>query len=105
MAIYYATEHPRRNVDQEAAVPVPEGVPGSRRVTVRELPGVEMMATLLHQGSFDDLGKTYTALEIWIKVNGYRIAGPIREVYLRGPGSGVDPSSYLTEVQFPVEKA
>ena len=105
LAIYYATEHPKRNVDQEAAVPVPERVPSTRRVTVRELPGVEMMATLLHQGSFDDLGKTYTALQIWIEANGYRIAGPIREVYLRGPGSGVDPSSYLTEVQFPVEKA
>lgn len=105
LAIYYDIEHPRRNLDVEAAVPVGTGVPASRQVTVRELPGVQTMAAVVHQGSYDDLGKVYTALKLWIETRGYRIAGPLRDVYVRGPGSGVNPASYVTEVQFPIEKA
>ena len=41
----------------------------------------------------------------WIEENGYRIAGHSREVYMRGPGEGIDPAHYVTEVQIPVEKA
>jgi len=40
----------------------------------------------------------------WIDANGYRIAGPIREVYVQGPEPGRDPSDYVTEIQFPVEQ-
>jgi effector-binding domain-containing protein len=35
--------------------------------------------------------------------NGYRIVGPNREVYIQG-GSEQDNESYITEIQFPVEK-
>jgi effector-binding domain-containing protein len=42
----------------------------------------------------------------WIEGNGYRIAGPMRETYLRGPGPDQpDPATYVTEIQVPVEKA
>ena len=55
----------------------------------------------------------------WIEANGYRIVGPNREVYLRCPDNDYDdpaaygyddyvaddPAEYVTEVQFPVEKA
>jgi effector-binding domain-containing protein len=41
----------------------------------------------------------------WIEDNGYRIAGPMRETYLRGPGPGQpDLATYVTEIQVPVEK-
>ena len=42
----------------------------------------------------------------WIEANGYHIAGPNREVYLHctSPVRQND-ESYVTEIQFPVEKA
>ena len=45
-----------------------------------------------------------TALMRWIEANGYQIAGPSREIYFTDPNSGVPPSEYVTEVQFPVRK-
>ena len=40
----------------------------------------------------------------WIEENGYRVAGPNREIYLRGGNEQGNPD-YVTEIQFPVEKA
>jgi effector-binding domain-containing protein len=60
---------------------------------------------MVFKGAYDGIGEAYNTLLAWTGTNGYRIAGPVREVYLRGPESGPDTSSYVTEVQVPVEKA
>lgn len=104
LAVYYDPEYRERDADVEAAVPIGEQVASGGRVVVRELPGADSMACVVHQGAYDGIGQAYTALMSWIEANGYRIAGPNREVYLRGPESGVDQAGYVTEVQFPVEK-
>lgn len=104
IGIYYDTEYRERKVDMEAAVPVGKRLPDGERVKARVLPGIGMMASVVHQGSLDDLGKTYTALLNWIEANGYCITGPNREVYLRGPGSGEHSDFYVIELQFPVRK-
>jgi len=41
----------------------------------------------------------------WLEPNGYRIAGPVREVYLRSPADCSDPNQYVTEIQVPAVKA
>jgi effector-binding domain-containing protein len=105
LAVYYDPEYREHDVDVEAAVPVIAASPGEGAVTVRELPGAETMACVLHEGSYDSISQAYTALMTWIEANAYRTTGPNREIYLRGPESGGDPATYVTEVQFPVEKA
>ena len=119
LTIYHDTEYKEREVDLEVATPVSEPVPGNERVMVRELPGAESMACVVHQGSYEGLGQAYTALLAWIEANAYRIVGPSREVYLRCPDNEYedpeavgyadyvahDPADYVTEVQFPVGKA
>ena len=89
----------------EVAAPLAAPLPGSEQVSVRELPGVEQAASMVYQGTYENIGEAYNTLLAWIGTNGYRIAGPCREVYLRGPESGPDSSSYVTEIQVPVEKA
>jgi effector-binding domain-containing protein len=79
-------------------------LPDHGRVKVYDLPAVETMACVVHHGSHDMLGQAYGDLLTWIEVNGYRIVGPNRDVYLRGPESGDDTSTYVTEVQIPVRK-
>jgi DNA-binding transcriptional MerR regulator len=119
LAIYYDPEYRERDVDVETATPVGTPLPGTERVTVRELPGMETMACVIHQGDYETLGQAYNALLTWIEANRYRIVGPNREVYLRCPDNDYeDPAAYgyddyvaddlaecVTEVQFPVEKA
>ncbi len=75
------------------------------RVKVYELPAITA-ASIVHHGPFDTLTNAYTALLKWIQENGYRIVANEREIYIytgKGPVRQDDPS-YVTEVQFPVEK-
>ena len=61
----------------------------------------------VHKGPYTTIGPLYTAMFAWLAKNGYRVAGPVREVYLVGPGPGgaSEPDDYVTEVQVPVQKA
>ncbi len=104
IALYYDEEYREQDVDVEVAVPV-GGSPqaAGERVTFRDLPAGEM-ASLVRRGPYDDFSPAYQALMGWIQENGYRIAGPNREIYLQGPGEGIDPADYVTEIQFPVTK-
>ena len=91
------------NTPVAAAMPTNGAVAGNHRVRIEELEGVHMASTL-HRGPFSTLMGAYDAVMRYIEANGYRIAGPSREVNLEYDRHG-DPNHYLTEVQFPVEKA
>jgi DNA-binding transcriptional MerR regulator len=101
LTVYYDTEYRERDVDLEVCEPIDGRLAGEGRVAVRELPGVEMMATVVHHSSYRTLHEAYQAMMAWIGVNGYRIAGPNRELYLHGGGEQDNPDC-VTEVQIPV---
>ena len=104
-SIYYDEGYRESDVDVEAAVPLSKDIPEGDRVKVRELPAVEEMACTVHKGSYHSMAEAYNRLLTWIEANGYRICGPNREVYIKGPGLLTKPSNYVTELQVPVEKA
>jgi len=104
LAIYHDGEYREQDVDVEVAVPVAGKVPGNSKVKLQELPAVTQMACVIHKGDYGGIGQAYNAVMAWVDKNGYRITDCNREVYLQGPGQG-DPASYVTEIQFPVEKA
>ena len=93
-----------RDLDVEVAVPVGPGtvldvpMPGGR-LRVRQLEGSPSTACLVYRGPYEFLVEPYAGIGSWIAANGYRAAGPAREIYLRG---GEDP---VTEIQYPVEEA
>jgi DNA-binding transcriptional MerR regulator len=71
-------------------------------LTVRELPAVEQMATIMHQG-MDDHPITYNALGRWLEQHHYRIVGPGREMLLEQAIS-TEPENSIVEIAFPVER-
>lgn len=103
ISVWHDAEYREESVDGEAALVTDNPLPESERVYPRELPAVESMACAVHHGSFATIGRAYGALLGWIEANGYRVNGPNRELYLRGGEQ--DDTDYVTEVQFPVEKA
>jgi effector-binding domain-containing protein len=105
IAIYYDMEHKERDVDIEAAVPVSGDLDLPDPIKVRDLPGEENMASLVHTGPYETINEAYQALMTWCDANGYELAGPDREVYLTGPNDTSDPAKYVTELQQPVKKA
>lgn len=100
IAIYHDPEFKDEDVDVEVAVPIQGGLPQGVPAEVRELPGGEM-ACAVYRGPYEGIGEAYHAIMAWLEPNGYRIAGPVREQYLRGPGDSNDPAQYVTEIQVP----
>lgn len=103
MAIYHDLEFKESNPDVEVAIPVESPLPEDAPAKAGELPAAEM-ACLIHQGPYETIGNAYSALMAWIEPNGMRIAGPVRECYLNGPGETQNTGEYVTEIQVPVTK-
>ena len=74
-------------------------------LAVTELPAVESMATVVRRGAKDRTHLAFGALGIWMDANGYRIAGPGRELFLELPFQRPEPEDVVMEIQFPVTKA
>lgn len=88
--------------DMEVVEPITKSIPESDSVKVYELPVVEKMACIVHNGSFTTIGKTYETMYEWISENKYSICGPIREIYHKGEWATENPDEYVTELQFPI---
>ncbi len=62
----------------------------------------ETAASVLHKGSYDDIGESYAEIANWIQEGGHRIVGPTREVYHNSPAEVAD-DDLLTEIFFPID--
>lgn len=88
--------------DIEVAEPVTKCVANNDTVKVYELPAVDKMACVVHQGSFNTIGETYKAISQWIEKNNYKVSGSVREIYHKGEWATNNPEEYITEIQFPL---
>lgn len=61
-------------------------------------------ASIIHRGSYDNMGQSHATVNAWIHERGHRIVGPTREVYLNSPAE-VDEDGILTEILVPIEDA
>lgn len=105
ITVYYDEEYKERDVDVEVCQPISGPIPAQGRVQIRELPGGPV-ASVVHNGAYNRIGQAYDALMRWIGGNGYKTAGPGRELYLRAAQPvRQDDESCVTEIQLPVEKA
>lgn len=103
-AVYFDEDFPSGPFDTQIAVPIGTAIPEDDRIVNNRLPGVGKMACVVHEGSFETMGKAYQQLLSWIDANRYHVAGPIREVHFQGPHTCADSDSFVTEIQLPVEK-
>jgi predicted transcriptional regulator YdeE/DNA-binding transcriptional MerR regulator len=104
LAIYYDADYHERDIDVEAALPVFRNLRVSDCLVLHELPAVESMACAVHQGIPEGLADASRALLTWVEENGYRVAGPSRDVYLQNPLLDKPVESPVAEVQLPVQK-
>lgn len=109
LTLYYNEEPPERDWDVEVCAPIEGNLAAGEGVDIRTLPEVNAMATVVHSGPFMTIDAAYAGLNTWLQSNGYRAAGPYREVVIRAPAlegdraSQTDPTT-VVEVQVPVEK-
>jgi DNA-binding transcriptional MerR regulator len=116
LALFHDAEYREQDLDVEVAVPLSKRVPDSKAADVRELPAVPSMACVVHAGSYATIGQAFADLLGWVGTQGYQVAGPHREVYLRfGAGDLTldlpdvyltdEADAYVTELQVPIERA
>ena len=88
----------------EVCLPISGKIKGEGEVKEKEL-ATGAFACISHSGPIEKLPEAYKAVLKWVEENGYRIAGPGREVHHKGMGeAGGTPQEPLIEVQFPVRK-
>ncbi|MBN1225327.1 MAG: GyrI-like domain-containing protein, partial [Candidatus Aminicenantes bacterium] len=89
------------------ALPLPDSVtslpPEMEGVRIEEWE-YGQVAEILHVGAYGDELPTIQKLLAFIKEQGYAIAGPHEEEYLKGPGMVADPSHYWTIIRYQVKK-
>ena len=104
VALFHDKEFKDQDIDAEVGIYLESAVPAQEPLTVYQLPQATV-ASVIHNGAFNRVGEAYEAVLRWIEANGYRPAGPARELFLHlsQPVSRDDESS-VTEIQVPVEK-
>jgi DNA-binding transcriptional MerR regulator/effector-binding domain-containing protein len=102
MLLHYDGEFRETDADFEVCLPVRDGK-SVEGISVRDLPECPCVA-LLHQGPYDQLGRSYTRILEYVRAKGYEVVLPSREVYHKGPGMIFrgNPKNYLTEIQMPI---
>jgi DNA-binding transcriptional MerR regulator len=77
---------------------------GKRTLALRELPAVPSMAACVRVGLPEHAHLITGKIGRHVELNGFRLAGPSREVFLRPPRADRMEES-VVEMQFPVERA
>src|SRR5262249_5257866 len=103
--IWHDAEYKDRDLDVEIGLCLKQPVDVQEPVAIHELASATV-ASIVHHGPFSRIVEAYLAILHWIDANGYRQAGPLRELFLRvsAPVSR-DDATNVTEIQLPVEKA
>ena len=116
LTIYHDQEYREKDIDAEIVLPLKFAIPGREAMRVIQLPQIKTAACVVHTGDYATIYQAYNALLEWIETNGYHMAGPVREVYLRYTADGLgfdlpptylakDSNSFVTELQLSVEKS
>ena len=100
--ITHDEEYKEKDADIEIAVPITgEPILKDPAIMKKELPPMRVVS-VVHKGPYGEVGPSYDAAFKYITDNGFKMAGPTRELYLNSPDE-VKEEDLLTEVQVPVE--
>lgn len=94
---YYEGEDDGDGVVVHAALPVATEAKDGFDFDVVDLPTIDRAATVVHEGSMDEVMPTVQALVSWIEGNGYTSVGAFRELYLESDPDHCE--AWVTELQ------
>ena len=86
-----------------AFLPVPPDQTRAEGVELVDLPG-GYFAIAVHAGPMTDFDRSYGALGSHVAEHCEVASGPIRELYVVGPGDVPDPTGYRTEICWPIRQ-
>jgi len=99
---YEAPEYQENDVELEYVQAVESIGNEGENVKFKTAPAITAVC-VEHKGAYANLADAYAYALGFVKENGYKIVGKIREVYINGCWDRDDENDYLTEIQIPVE--
>ncbi|QLE58411.1 MerR family transcriptional regulator [Nostoc sp. TCL26-01] len=109
IVLYHISEYTETNIDMEFTIAIPEPIQptwdtGQTGITVRQLPAIAQVASVVHSGMIRNITQAIIALFTWIGTNGYTTSGAIREIHLFGAETlRVRDQPVVVELQVPIE--
>lgn len=101
--IYHDGEYKEKNIDVEICEAVVTAGKETKDLKFKTF-GAVKAACILHQGPYENLGRSYGILINWLKDNDYEPADFFRESYIDGCWNKESPNDWLTEIQVPIKK-
>ncbi|MEZ4767971.1 MAG: MerR family transcriptional regulator [Caldilineales bacterium] len=108
ITLYHNEDYQETDIQVEVAVPVQPkhlAVAVAEDVTVRRLPAHDLAASLIYEGSYEDMTPAILSLLNWVGLNGHVPAGPLRELHLSGkahPDGHQVVDSAVIEFELPI---
>ncbi len=102
IAEFLDDEFKEENVEIIVSMAVKGKHTDTEHVKFKNLPAVKV-ASCIVKGSYDQMGDAYATVVSWIKENGYKMNGPMFNIYHVGPVQTKNPEEFVTEACFPVE--
>ncbi len=99
---YHRIDTKTNKIDLEAGIAVKAPIEPSGRVKPSTLPAGRAAMTW-HMGSYHQLQQSYDRLGAWMKAEELASRGGFCEIYWTDPGLEPDPSTWRTQILWPVE--
>jgi effector-binding domain-containing protein len=101
-AFAYYLREPDDSCELEVGFPVDGVIQPTGDAVASRLPGGRV-ATVVHQGGYDGLQKSWTRLQEWVQEQGLTPVGGFWEVYLTEPSPDGDPADNRTALYLPLQ--
>lgn len=101
--VYHDGEYKETNADVEICQAVTSRGKDGDGIVFKDIPACTV-ASVLHRGAYENLGKAYAYAVQWVEQNGYEISDLVRESYIDGIWNKDTVDEWLTEIQVPIKK-
>lgn len=96
-------EYKEENIEIIVWMTVKGTYPDTEHVKFKTLPAVKVASCVI-KGSYDQMNEATATVASWINANGYKVNGPMFNIYHVSPHETQNPEEIVTEVCFPVEQ-
>jgi len=109
MTLYHNDEYTETDLDVQTSVQIElsAALTGTTSgLTIVQLPPAPLVAALVHENGYAEVGVAVLALFAWTGSHGFTVAGPLREIHLSGSAltAGKQGERVVIELQVPITK-
>lgn len=101
--VFLDKEYKEENVEIIAWMTVKGTYQDTEHVKFKTLPAVKVASCVI-KGGYEQMNDAIATIVSWINANGYKVSGPMFNIYYVGPAQTKNPDEYVSEVCFPIEK-